>query len=660
LSFWAILRLQTAWPSAPTIPPTADRTETNAPTSAPPQNDTTTTLVTPQSNANHRQLLLPNPPKVILETSFTVVTAGNDTGFLTDFREHWDSSPAYVKVLYVLAFIFFFLILFGLGCGMLTWAGFCNKPLALLFPERFQRDVEGVVPSKSSRDDDDNTIDESVGAFSPFARNNNNKEETEEEEVLFMDHYNDEPQPMPRQIVLQRSMSGSVLSTDIEASVGQEENTFPGGRNPKPRNPATSTGANRSSGGRKSIRDRNRAQKARLARSGNKQTINPNRDLAASFLGGYPKRKLASVRSKSPRSSRSVVKNGVVEDEIPREKTASAVRWLREKDQQKQKQQQQCGRSVSSAPPPRRGVNQQFQGSTHSSGLTPRRGGVVLHGNSIPKPAHAVSNVPPRRRSRGFNQQRRGSSHSVSTAPPRSTRGVNQHNMQGSTHSVSTVPPPRSTRGFNQQDLQGSSHSVSTAPPPRRMSGQQQFQGRKNVSGLARSQGDSPLHNSSPATPPQTKRVVRHEKRVSVDIMPMTPDEIDWAMEDAKTQEEEREIQEIRERIRRRKEAKAKAAAAASAAPRWGAIVSHDGNSIPNPEYQQEPVTPPNKSPTVKRRTSQIPMIPEVETVFSDPESMVETDSESVESVDHDYVETLFLVDENNVPHGRDNPRPID
>ena len=52
------------------------------------------------------------------------------------------------------------------------------------------------------------------------------------------------------------------------------------------------------------------------------------------------------------------------------------------------------------------------------------------------------------------------------------------------------------------------------------------------------------------------------EKRVSIDLMPMTLEEIEWAMADAKMQEEEREIQEMRERIQRRKEARQAAALA--------------------------------------------------------------------------------------------------
>lgn len=44
--------------------------------------------------------------------------------------------------------------------------------------------------------------------------------------------------------------------------------------------------------------------------------------------------------------------------------------------------------------------------------------------------------------------------------------------------------------------------------------------------------------------------------------MPMSLEEIEWAMEDCKVQEEEREIQEIRERIKRRKAAKKAAAMA--------------------------------------------------------------------------------------------------
>ncbi|CAJ1962104.1 unnamed protein product [Cylindrotheca closterium] len=63
-------------------------------------------------------------------------------------------------------------------------------------------------------------------------------------------------------------------------------------------------------------------------------------------------------------------------------------------------------------------------------------------------------------------------------------------------------------------------------------------------------------------TPP--RKVKRLEKRISIDLIPMSLEEIEWAMEDAKVQEEEREIQQIRERIQRRKKAKAAAAAATS------------------------------------------------------------------------------------------------
>lgn len=86
-----------------------------------------------------------------------------------------------------------------------------------------------------------------------------------------------------------------------------------------------------------------------------------------------------------------------------------------------------------------------------------------------------------------------------------------------------------------------------------------------NTPSFERSQGDVRLDApSSQATPPVSQKTWRHEKRVSIDIMPMCLDEIEWAMTDAKIQEEEREIQEIRERIRKRKEAKAAAAAATS------------------------------------------------------------------------------------------------
>lgn len=65
-----------------------------------------------------------------------------------------------------------------------------------------------------------------------------------------------------------------------------------------------------------------------------------------------------------------------------------------------------------------------------------------------------------------------------------------------------------------------------------------------------------------PQSPPRRSnttptRVKRLEKRVSIDLMPMTIEEIEWAMGDCKVQEEEREIQEIRERIQRRKAAAA-------------------------------------------------------------------------------------------------------
>ena len=53
----------------------------------------------------------------------------------------------------------------------------------------------------------------------------------------------------------------------------------------------------------------------------------------------------------------------------------------------------------------------------------------------------------------------------------------------------------------------------------------------------------------------------RLEKRVSIDIIPMGIQEIEWAMTDARIQDEDREIQEARERVRRKKEARNQAAA---------------------------------------------------------------------------------------------------
>mmetsp|Transcript_4153 Transcript_4153/g.9725 ORF Transcript_4153/g.9725 Transcript_4153/m.9725 type:complete len:101 (-) Transcript_4153:4906-5208(-) len=69
----------------------------------------------------------------------------------------------------------------------------------------------------------------------------------------------------------------------------------------------------------------------------------------------------------------------------------------------------------------------------------------------------------------------------------------------------------------------------------------------------------SPLPKAASKASP--RRHPRHEKRVSIDLIPTTLEEIEWAMQDAKIQEEEREIQEIRERLRKRKQEKAAAAA---------------------------------------------------------------------------------------------------
>lgn len=515
----------TAPTRAPTIAPTTTtsqnhtHSETSAPTSD-PQNETMVTL----QNAKTRQLLL-DQPKVIVETSFIVATFGNDTGFLTDFREHWDSSPAYVKVLYVFAFIFFFLILFGLGFACLLWAGFCGCVMELL-PERFQRrSTEGYTSGKTR---DDGTMDESVGAFSPFARNNI------KEGVLMMDEYNDEPEgseAMPRQIFFQRPISASGR-TDIETPGGQED-PVPGGRTRKPRNPA---GANRS-GARKSIRDEHLAQKARLARGGNRQTVNPNRDLAASFLGGFPRRKIASVRTKTPRPihERNRRMRNNHGDEIPREKTASSIRWLQEKEQ-RQQLQEHSNHSASTAPRGR-GVNQHLQGSNHSTKSAAR--------------------------SRGANQQLRGSNHSASTAPR--ARRVNQK-LQESTNS-SGHAPRRGGIVLHGNSIPKPAHSSSTASPQRVVN--QQFQGSTHASGLA---------------------------------------------------------------------------------PHRGGVVFHNGNSVPTPAQQTRPTTPPNKPPITKPNTFEFPTIPEVETVYSD--------SESDESV-HMDVETAPS-DFNDIPHGKDNPRPID
>jgi len=363
-------RAPTALPSrAPTSAP-QNETETLAPTSSSQENQTEP--VTPQ-NAK-RQLL--DDSRAIVETSFTVVTAGSGTGFLSDFREHWDSSPTYIKVLYVFAFIFVFLILSGLGLGLLLWAGFCGNTMELR--ERFHpllSSLETDTPAgKTNRDD--HTMDESMGAFSPtFARN---KEE---------DRYDDEPETMPKQIAFKRPFSSSGR-TDIEAPGGGSDAVA--GRKRKPRNPAAKRAV-----GRKSARERNSAHKARMTRNSGRQTVNPNRDLAASFLNKFPKQKVASVRSKTPRSvherNRPPVGGNVVGD-IPREKTASGIRWLREKDQL-----QQSTHSVNSTS--QRGVNQQqLQGYSHVSGLAPRRGGIALHGQPIPKSSQRPTTPNPSQR----------------------------------------------------------------------------------------------------------------------------------------------------------------------------------------------------------------------------------------------------------------------
>lgn len=353
----------TAPTNLPSSAPTSashNETETLAPTSS-PQNQTETP-VTPQ---NAKRLL--QDFRAIVETSFTVVTAGSGTGFLSDFREHWDSSPTGIKVLYVFAFIFVFLLLCGFGLGLLLWAGFCGntKELREKFTPLLLR--ESNTPNKPR---DDRTMDESVGAFSPFARN---KE---------LDRYDDEPETMPKQIAFKRPFSSSGR-TDIEAP-GKD---VVAARRQNPRNPASIRNV-----GRKSTRERSLAQKARMARP-NRQTVNPNRDLAASFLNKIPRKKVASVRSKTPRSiherNRPTVSNPV--GDIPREKTASSIRWLREKDQLQQ-QSQHSTKSTS-----QRGVNQKLQGSSHVSGLAPRRGGIALLGQPIPKSSQRPAPRPSQR-----------------------------------------------------------------------------------------------------------------------------------------------------------------------------------------------------------------------------------------------------------------------
>eukprot|EP00526_Cylindrotheca_closterium_P021299 CAMPEP_0113623284 /NCGR_PEP_ID=MMETSP0017_2-20120614/11970_1 /TAXON_ID=2856 /ORGANISM="Cylindrotheca closterium" /LENGTH=104 /DNA_ID=CAMNT_0000533213 /DNA_START=191 /DNA_END=505 /DNA_ORIENTATION=- /assembly_acc=CAM_ASM_000147 len=90
--------------------------------------------------------------------------------------------------------------------------------------------------------------------------------------------------------------------------------------------------------------------------------------------------------------------------------------------------------------------------------------------------------------------------------------------------------------------------------------------GQSNRASIERSQeggrDESPPPRKANTTPPTI--VKRYEKRISIDLMPMSLEEIEWAMGDCKLQEEEKEIQEIRERIQRRKKEKAEAAAAAA------------------------------------------------------------------------------------------------
>lgn len=87
-------------------------------------------------------------------------------------------------------------------------------------------------------------------------------------------------------------------------------------------------------------------------------------------------------------------------------------------------------------------------------------------------------------------------------------------------------------------------------------------------------QNEEALNRSAPRPPtkkeqatPQKRGRTRLEKRVSVDLIPITLDEIECAMADVKIQEEDREIQEARERIQQKKEARASTLAALANAP---------------------------------------------------------------------------------------------
>ena len=79
---------------------------------------------------------------------------------------------------------------------------------------------------------------------------------------------------------------------------------------------------------------------------------------------------------------------------------------------------------------------------------------------------------------------------------------------------------------------------------------------QNNLPRMERSKGRMDIFPAStittaPTIPPPRPR--RLEKRVSIDLIPMSLEEIEWAMEDARKQEEERQIEAIQERLRKQR-----------------------------------------------------------------------------------------------------------
>jgi len=320
-------------PETPTPSQTLAPTESSAPSDTNPPTEATdpSDTISPQNvNRNMIRMMQLLDSREIVETSFTVATAGSGIGIISDFREHWDASPTFIRVLYVFAFIFLFLFLFGMGIGLLAWAGFCTKKSKKL-PERYNimsRKVYGTAKHRKDR------------SYTMAGDGESNRRHD--------DQYDDEPEPTPKQIFISRPISSS-RSGDIEAP---GEDTV-AGRKRKPRvSPADRI--------RISARERNSERKANISRNC-RSTAPSNRDMAAIFFQKFPKKKIATVRAKTPRTvdKRNREVTGNVEGGIPREKTASGVPWLQEK--------------------------QRLQGSTRVAGLAPRRGGIVLQGNAIPK-----------------------------------------------------------------------------------------------------------------------------------------------------------------------------------------------------------------------------------------------------------------------------------